>query len=191
MSLVRRWSLLICGLSILAGCSQSGPLLSRRTSVGTLKAGVSHLEFENQQLRRELAALKLENRKIEDRLVQEESVNGDLTARLDDARSLLRTRGLASNEETNPNRLETLGPEPRNTVRAGRSNRKRRKPPFARIPGRIDELPFSDASDDPGPRWNLPDEKTLDELDPQASLGRPSYWLPVAQGVTESGPSRR
>lgn len=86
---------LVAGLLVtLTGCAQSGSLLSQRTTVGSLKTSVSHLEYENQQLRREVASLKGENREFENRLVQEEAINGDLTARLDDARSLLAQRGL-------------------------------------------------------------------------------------------------
>src|SRR5690348_418427 len=78
---------------LLAGCAQTGTTFPRRTSMGTLKTSLSHLEYENQQLRREVAQLKTDTRDIEDRLVQEEAHNGELKATLDDARHLLSQRG--------------------------------------------------------------------------------------------------
>src|SRR5881628_2443438 len=98
MSSGRQLGIIAATLLGISGCAQSGSVLSQRTSVGTLKTGVSQLEFQNQQLRREVANLKADNRRIEDQLVQEESVNGELSARLDDARDLLGRRGVASQE---------------------------------------------------------------------------------------------
>src|SRR4051794_28361793 len=89
-------------LATVGGCAQPGPLLSQRTTVGSLKASLSHLEYENRQLRGEVAALKDENREIENRLVQEEAHNGDISARLDDARTLLGNRGPAGNDALDP-----------------------------------------------------------------------------------------
>ena len=59
-----------------------------------MKTTISHLQFENEQLKTEVAKLKEESRSFEDRLVQEQVHNGDLAARLDDARNLLRDRGI-------------------------------------------------------------------------------------------------
>src|SRR5437016_4248954 len=84
-------AMLVCaGLSGLAGCSGRGAFLSGGPTVGQLKTSLSHLEYENAQLKRAVAKLQQESRTMEDRLVQEEIDNGDLTARLDDARNLLR-----------------------------------------------------------------------------------------------------
>ncbi len=83
-------ALAVFGLSGLAGCSGQGTFLNGGPTVGQLKTGLSHLEFENQQLKNSVAKLDRENRNIEDRLVQEQIDNGELTARLDDARNLLR-----------------------------------------------------------------------------------------------------
>ena len=79
---------------------------------------------------------------MEDRLVQEEIDNGDLTARLDDARNLLRDRGLATGDRARSPR-DGLGDSPDEgsglrTLPAGQPARRRRKPPVARIPGQID-----------------------------------------------------
>ena len=47
-----RTFVLLAAASLLAGCAQPGPILSRLTTIGTLKTSLSHLEFENQQLSR-------------------------------------------------------------------------------------------------------------------------------------------
>lgn len=175
---------LVAGLLVtLTGCAQSGSLLSQRTTVGSLKTSVSHLEYENQQLRREVASLKGENREFENRLVQEEAINGDLTARLDDARSLLAQRGLDGGGGGSAS--DHLDPAPRKTLPTGQSSRKRRKPPFAQIPGRIDVLPPSsdDATSSPG--WGKSAKPDHEDPGPTSRLDRSSLWLPVARGATE------
>ena len=93
MTIGRRFPFYLVAIVSLSGCSQSRPMLSQRTSVGSLKTGLSQLEFQNQQLRQQVANLKADNRRIEDQLVQEETANGELSARLDDARNLLGRRG--------------------------------------------------------------------------------------------------
>jgi hypothetical protein len=165
------WTTLL--LLCVSGCAQSGPLLTQGTTVGSLKTSLSHLEYENQQLKREVATLKAENRDVEGRLVQEESANGELTARLDDARDLLRGRG-ASNDE--------IGGGPK-TLPAGQSSRKKRKPPFARIPGEIDPIPALDGETEP--------QSMRDADDPPSQLGRTNVWLPVVGGLLDPMPSRR
>ena len=172
-------------LAAVAGCAQSGPLLSHQAALGTLKASVSHLEYENQQLRRQVTDLKAENRQVEDRLVQEESVNGELSARLDDARALLSRRGSGASDG--------FDPDPSNSGKAlpaGRSTRKPRKPPFAQIPGRIDEAP---PADDEGSDARSFEPRSSWRADPgaQSSRSDPGLWLPVAQGSGGSGSPRR
>lgn len=179
-----RASLVTCLCATVTGCAQSGSLLSQRTSVGTLKTGLSHLEYENKELRGKVANLNAENREVGDRLVQEQAANGELTARLDDARSLLRDRGLAKNEEpgTDP---------PPQTLPAGRSNRKRRKPPFAQVPGRIDPLPpATEDRDSEDPRASPPG-RSEEVPGLQGRLERFTPWLPVAGGSTEPTSPRR
>lgn len=188
MSSARPAWLLAGLLAALSGCAQSGSMLTQRTNVGSLKTGLSHLEYENHQLKKEAASLKAENRQIEDRLVQEESANGDLTARLDDARTLLSRRGLDGGGEPDSGALDP-GPS-RKALPAGQSNRKRRKTPFAQIPGRIDVLPPAD--DDPSsPGWGKPAPSGFAEPGPTGNTDRPTIWLPVARGATEPPNSRR
>lgn len=78
--------------------------------MGQLKTSLSHLEYENQQLKKSTAKLERENRSMEDRLVQEQLATGDLTARLDDARNLLRERGIDADVRVGSHRgSESLG----------------------------------------------------------------------------------
>ena len=184
--------IIVCLSATHAGCAQSGPLLSQGAGVGTLKTSLSHMEYENQQLRRENASLKAEVRETEDRLVQEESANGELTSRLDNAMVMLKGRGLGGTDvaETNPN---DPGPErPRTTLPAGRSSRKARKPPFARIPGQLDLLPPSSDGDQASLNgWGSSGLRGVEDADPPGSRDQPVIWLPVARGSTEPAGSRR
>jgi outer membrane murein-binding lipoprotein Lpp len=188
MTSARTLCILPCLLVVVAGCAETGPVFSRGTTVGSLKASVSQLEYENQQLRRKTASLEKENRQIENRLVQEESVNGELTARLDDARSLLGQRGgSAAATDVDP------GPGgPGKTLPASRSSRKGRKAPFAQIPGRIDTVP--PGGDESVPAIEAPsptDSGWRGDPGPQSRRDDPTAWLPVARGSTESSPARR
>lgn len=155
---------------LLSGCSGSGrsSFLTGRPTVGQLKTSVAHLEFENAQMKRDLAKLRRENHQIEERLVQQEADNGELTARLDDARNLLRDRGVEPDDRAETGADGTHDPsdwgDGFRTVPAGQSNRKRRKPPVARIPGS-----FSPASP-----YREPDEDREDEgplAPPRSSTG--------------------
>lgn len=192
MSRLRPTWLLVGLLGTLTGCAGSGSLLPQRTTVGSLKTSLSHLEYENQQLRREVASIKEEYRQVENRLVQEESLNGDLAARLDDARTLLARRGLDAGSEPSSDGLEPAGGPARQTLSAARSNRKRRKPPFAQIPGRVNILPPSDG-DESGPSngWGKPAAPSDGDPGPTSQIDRSPLWLPVARGATEPSPPRR
>ena len=184
---VRRSAVLCAGSRL----RRSGPLLSKGTGVGTLKTSLSHMEYENQQLRREVASLKAEIRQTEDRLVQEEAANGEISARLDNATAMLRRRGLEGSElaDTGP---ADPGPErPRTTLPAGRSNKKARKPPSAQIPGRLEVLPPSESDDTTSNGWGSWSPDT--DADPAAQCRRdaPVVWLPVARDASDSSATRR
>jgi hypothetical protein len=138
-------------LAGLWGCSGRGNFLTGGPTQGQLKASLAHAEVQNQQLQKQVDQLKTDNRAIEDRLVREELNNGDLTARLDNARNLLRDRGVDLGEKSRTasnNRRPTFDDEndpdssgfgsPR-TLPAGQRSRRSRKPPFAKIPGRIED----------------------------------------------------
>ena len=61
-------------LAASAGCSGQSSFLTGGPTVGQLKTSLSHLEYENEQLKKKTAKLERENRSMEDRLVQEQSV---------------------------------------------------------------------------------------------------------------------
>jgi hypothetical protein len=173
-------------LALLAGCAQPGPILSRRTTVGSLKTSLSHIEFENQQLRSRVVNLESENREIEDRLVEEERVNGDLSARLDNARNLLSDRGYDwQDSPASASRWPRPGeesPAPSRTLPAGRSNRTPRKPPFARIPGRGSSSapPAAAERDD---EFSYPTIPSAESFGPQSWQQDDAQWLPIARGT--------
>ncbi len=134
-------------LLFVSGCAGKDSVLIGGPSSSQMKTSLSHLQFENEQLKTEVAKLKEESRFMEDRLVQEQIHTGDLTARLDDARNILRDRGLdggtmlgarsQSGKKTAPD--DDIA-QPR-TLPAGRRTRKPRKPPAASISGDLDSLP--------------------------------------------------
>lgn len=174
---------LVLALASLCGCAQNGPIFSRRTTVGSLKTSLSRLEYENQQLRRQTASLQRENREFENRLVQEESLNGELSARLDDARVLLgdRESELAASPTRDP--LEPGFGAPAKTLPAGRSTRGGRKPPFAQIPNRLQAVPHDDDQGDQSEFGASGGSGWRGETGPQSDRRDPTEWLPVARGT--------
>jgi len=185
--------LVLAATALWAGCAQPGPILSRRTTVGALKTSLSHIEFENQQLRSRVANLESENRDIENRLVEEEQVNGDLSARLDNARNLLSDRGYDWGDPRgsgSPDRLPRSGEDSSTrALPAGRSNRTPRKPPFARIPGRGSSAPAEDQDDE----FSYPMIPSAESFGPQSWRQDDAQWLPIARGTTTGaspGPSK-
>lgn len=156
----------------LPGCQSPGPLFSRQVTLGSLKTSVSQLEFRNEQLSKQVATLKSENRRIEDRLVQEEADNGDLAARLDDARNLLGERGVNIRTGARTDDLSEQSPSS-SKVRRSKSTR---KPPAASIPGRIEP-----ARDFEGDDVGLADPPARSRT--VARQPRDQRWLPVARGL--------
>ena len=171
-------TLLIVALAGLAtGCQGTGPILSRQTTLGTLKTTVSQLEFKNDSLEKQVAELKSENRHFEDRLVQEQAETDDLATRLDNTKSLLGQRGGANDVRTGSrSRTEDdLSDDPPPASKARRSSG-RRKPPAASIPGRI--LPSKDADD-----VSYSDDPPTSSRVASARRPREERWLPVARGL--------
>jgi hypothetical protein len=154
--------------------------------MGTLKADVARLESQNQQFRRQVAELEADKHRINEQLAQEREANGDLAARLDNARMLLARQGV-STETTEPRRptdsIERITPP------AGRA-RSTRKPPFAQIGGGARPLPTPDDEDLP-----LPEEPDRDDPEPagrESSRAEPALrWLPVETGLSEPTARRR
>jgi hypothetical protein len=171
-----------------------------------MKSSLSHLQFENEQLKTEVAKLKEENRSIEDRLVQEQLHTGDLAARLDNARNLLKDRGfdsdtrLGSRSGSATSDAEDDSPRPR-ALPAGRSTRKPRKPPAASIPGDLDSqlpsAPEHDGDDGSTISFNTPGPASPRPQRSQESRQTPRetesdlIWQPVATAGDAQAPSSR
>jgi hypothetical protein len=169
--------------------------------VGQLKTSLSHLEYENEQLKIKTAKLEKESRSIENRLVQEQIDNGELTARLDDARNLLRDRGVNPDVKLGSRRhgdgdetfAEDEGPRAR-TLPTGRATRPRRKPPFAQISGKVDDVPpIQESKGSTAGSRKRRDAGTSrsgrledDGLDHQSFQASPFKWLPVAGANDDS-----
>ncbi len=181
------------GLMTIAGCSGNSTFLSGGPTAGQLKTSLSHLEYENLQLKRSVAKLEQENRTIEDRLVKEQLDNGDLIARLNDARNLLRDRGEEKSELARTRRDDSRSASEDSsgarTLPAGRATPKRRKLPVARIPGQIEPAPPRE-EDGPslGPR-PIPDAdadadrssfRPDDTLDHHTFYSGPLRWTRIA-----------
>jgi hypothetical protein len=182
-------------LGSLAGCSGRGSFLSGGPTASQLKTSLSHLEYENAQLSRNVAKLQRENRAMEDRLAREEIDNGELTARLDDARNLLRDRGVDPDDRvrSRPDELRDSSGEGSGarTLPAAQPARRRRKPPVARIPGQV-EVPLDldngptlgpHAVPDSAPEAEQSSWRLDSDLDHHTFSNGPLRWMPVASGT--------
>ncbi|WP_422926196.1 hypothetical protein [Singulisphaera sp. PoT] len=177
---------------VLSGCAQTDSLFPRQAMLGSLKTSVSQLEFRNESLRTEVAQLKEQNREIEDQLVQEQSDNGDLKARLDNARYELSKHGIdAEDIRTKTSRRSADDPDSATTIPAGQSSRKKRKPPFAQIPNRIEEpIDLDEDEEIPPPRPRMrPKSESSGHTDTR--FDDPGKWLPVAKGTSEPSQTTR
>jgi hypothetical protein len=148
---------------------------------GSLKASVSQLEFENEKLRKEVGELKAENTKLDSELAREQTLNGEITARLDDAKDLIRRQGgNAQSLGLSSNNYEDDVPPPVITPKS-RPMKSGRKPPAAQIgqPQQTDPNPFGSSNDGLG--YQSPSNK------PSRDLGtdndQDDRWLPVARGM--------
>jgi hypothetical protein len=169
-----------------------------------LKVSLSHVQFENEQLKTEVAKLKEESLSLEDRLVQEQIHNGDLTARLDDARNILRDRGLDTETRIGSRApgKKSLDPDdaiaqPR-TLPAGRTTKKPRKPPAASIPGDLDDLPTASDEAELGTgtiSFRSPDFRSrrrsyADDSHHSTTEDEDLRWQPVASSADSQTPRR-
>ena len=169
--------------------------------MGQLKTSLSHLEYENEQLKRRTAKLEQENRSMENRLVQEQIDNGDLTARLDDARNLLRDRGLEPDVKLGSRRRGDGDDRPRTTTAHGRghcqpagrlasaaSRRLLRSPARSMTchPSRMTRIERPRRASAGMPRPTGPAGATDDDLDHHSFHTSPLRWLPVADATDDS-----
>ena len=176
---------LTIGLTMAAGCAQSGPLSRRTTMVGALKTNVAQLESEKDSLSREVAELKSENRRIENELAVVSDQNGDLAARLDDARAVMGRQGIDDGRASSASRSasDLDRPAKRRVAPSGNSPRNR-KAPFAQIPA--DRRSLDDADEGSLDAPSSRDDR--DDLGPQSRLDDRSPWMPVARG--KNSPTR-
>jgi hypothetical protein len=178
------WLLLGLAASTTAGCTQPNPFTSRQTMVGSLKASVSQLEFENEKLRREVGELKAENTRLDSDLAREQNLNGEITARLDDVNDQLRRQGGNAQAVVGPSRNyeDDEVPPPVSTPRS-RPMKGGRKPPAAQIgqPQQMqtDPNPFGSSPDGLGYRITPRPSRDLGEDDNNPD----DAWLPVARGI--------
>jgi outer membrane murein-binding lipoprotein Lpp len=158
---------------LVAGCESPGPLLSRQTTLGTLKTSVSQLEFQNEQLQKQIAGLKSDNRRLDDRLAQEQAENDDLANRLSDDKGLLGSQGqeFKTGSRSKAGLSDDVDELPPARVRRSNS---RRQPPTVIIPGRMEPAREREPADGDVGMWDPPARvrKPLDER-----------WLPVARGT--------
>jgi hypothetical protein len=193
-------ALFCAGLCSGAGCAGQSGFLTGGPTVGQLKTSLSHLEYENEQLKKTTAKLERENRSMEDRLVQEQLETGELTARLDDARNLLRDRGIDADVRVGSHRGgEALGASSSERERAEPSDfsdgsrSRRRKTPFAQISGGDSVAPIDvgkpdedDQSERPRTRNRRSGRRPEDNSDRQSYHQAPQSWLPVADSSDDS-----
>ena len=172
-----RWLLALAALAPI-GCAQPGPFTSGRTMVGSLKASVSQLEFENEKLKKEVGELKADNSRLDNQLAQEREANGEIAARLDDAKDLLRKGGNSQALGVSKD-FEDDGIPPPVTVPQGRRVRGGRKPPTTKLPRIEPAEPESSTGDDLG---YFPSTRRSRDLGP-LDRGDEDQWLPVARGL--------
>ncbi len=147
------------------------------------------------------AKLERENRSMEDRLVQEQLENGEVTARLDDARNLLRERGIDDDVRLGSHRggdgLGARSSESESGDQSSftdRSRSRKRRTPFAQIAGAGDSVaPIEvgdpaekESSDRPRTRARRSSRASDSELDQHSFQRSPKSWLPVADSSDDS-----
>ncbi|WP_165072514.1 hypothetical protein [Paludisphaera rhizosphaerae] len=177
----------LLAVALLAGCSGRGTYITGGPSQGQLKSSLSHLEYENDQLKTQVARLKEENRTFEERLVQEQLHNGEITAKLDNARNLLRDGGNPDSDLDAP----LAGAR---TLPAGRSSSTRRKAPAAQISQvkESDEIPPIRIDDAPrGSRSSSTRSKTARPQDDSLGFNEDDLrWTPIARDDKSAAPKR-
>ncbi len=138
---------------------------------------------------------------MEDRLVQEQLENGEVTARLDDARNRLRERGIDDDVRLGSHRGGD-GPGGRSSESdsgdqssfTDRSRPRKRKTPFAQIAGAGDSVaPIEvgdpaekESSDRARTRARRSSRASDAELDQHSYQRSPKSWLPVADSSDDS-----
>ena len=165
------------------GCASGNPFTARQSMVGSLKASVSQLQFDNEKLKKEVGELKADNSRLDSELAQERDANGEVTARLDDAKDLIRRQGGGSTTtagNTSKSFEDDDVPPPVATPRGQRA-KSGRKPPSVQIPHIEPASPFG-SSNNPDDLGANPTSKTSRDLGP-TDADDDDRWLPVARGL--------
>jgi hypothetical protein len=176
---------------VAAGCAQDGTFVGPRpnSTVGSLKTSVTQLEHDNEQMRKQVAGLEADKRRLTEKLSQERLANDDLSTRLDNARALLGRKGPGEgSSDTSQADADWSDSHPGRTAPASRSGRSPRKPPFAQIGGirPAPEADDPDTEDEPSP---APAPTTRIEPASAPARGQESLrWLPIATGAADSSP---
>ncbi|WP_165250005.1 cell division protein ZapB [Paludisphaera soli] len=192
-----RWArmALLLVASGLAGCSGRGTYITGGPSTGQLKSSLSHLEFENDQLKTQVARLKEENRQFEDKLVQERLHSDVLVTKLDNARNLLRDQGYDSGSDPD---LDAPLSRSR-TLPAGRTTPPKRKSPAAQISraSDLDEIPPIRIDDGSRPRSSTrpagsrPASSRTSEDETLGLNTEDLRWVPIARGEDATASPKR
>jgi hypothetical protein len=202
MTLLPRVAALVAAVGV-CGCAQEGSVLTRRTTIGSLKTSLAQLEHQNDQQKKQIADLQAENRRVADRLVQEQATNEELATRLDDARALISRSGLSSGALarsgggfTSPSSRDLDDPNmdldrPARSSSGTGSGSGSRKAPFAQIGG-VRAVPSSPDEDIPAPpaEDSLPPPPAYSSSRPRTRSTAPRLdapaqnlnWLPIVPG---------
>ncbi|CAN5793878.1 hypothetical protein BH23PLA1_BH23PLA1_32310 [soil metagenome] len=135
-------------LAVLPGCAQSrsGGFLASRPRTGSLKENLSRMDYQNQQLRRELASTRNEKELLAKKLESSEVRNMDLATRLDNYRNLVRGQspddGYGLSQQDRP----AYGSADNPTTRP--IGREPRDPPWTQIPYQFQVPTPPEAEDD-------------------------------------------
>jgi outer membrane murein-binding lipoprotein Lpp len=192
----------LAALLCVGGCAQEGTVLTRRTTIGSLKTSLAQLEHQSDQQKQEIADLKAENRRVADRLVQEQATNEELATRLDDARALISRSGLSTG--SNSSLARTGGgfssstssdlddpslDAPSRSSGSGSGSGSSRKAPFARIggvravPSSPDEdIPAPPAEDTPSPPRSSSSSRSRSTAPRLDAPAQNLNWLPIVPG---------
>jgi hypothetical protein len=185
---------LLLAATCLAGCSGRGTYITGGPSTGQLKSSLSHLEYENDQLKTQVARLKEESRQFEDKLVQERLHSDLLVTKLDNARNLLRDQGYDSGSDAD---LDAPLSRPR-TLPAGRTTPPKRKSPAAQISraSDLDEIPpiRIDSGSRPRSSARPSGSRPSSPRNEDDTLGFNTddmRWVPIARGDDSPAPAKR
>ena len=142
---------------ITTGCQGHRPSFTRN---GSLKAGISQVQFENETLKAKIAKLEKQNRTLLADLDREETFSGTLSARLDESRNLLKNNGVKLPlEDENPS-MVARADEPRTNRTTFGQVQPRKAPRRSKYASDETDTPAEKADDEipenDSPKGNMP-----------------------------------